>query len=104
MRHVLASWFPVHIEGEITGVGVVVVDITDRKAAELRLQGVLQQLPVGVVIADADGPVLLGNEQLEAIGLTPPPARARTCRGGLRRPARRRRRVRARGVAAPRAR
>ena len=44
LRHVLASWFPVREDGEITGVGAVVVDITDRKAAELRLQGVLQQL------------------------------------------------------------
>ena len=71
VRHVLASWFPVHVEGEITGVGVVVVDITDRKTAELRLQTVLQQLPVGVVIAEADGTILLGNDQLETIGLAP---------------------------------
>ena len=52
VRHVLASWFPVRVDGEVTGVGVVVVDITARKAAEMRLQGVLQQLPVGVVIAE----------------------------------------------------
>jgi PAS domain S-box-containing protein len=71
VRHVLASWFPVRVEGEVTGVGVVVVDITARKTAEMRLQGVLQQLPVGVVIAERDGTVLLGNEQLETIGLGP---------------------------------
>ena len=46
------------------GVGAVVIDITDRKEAELRLQGVVQQLPVGVLIVDADGRVLLGNQQL----------------------------------------
>jgi PAS domain S-box-containing protein len=71
VRHVLASWFPVRVDGQVTGVGAVVVDITDRKAAELRLQGVLQQLPVGVVIAETDGTVLLGNDQLERIGLAP---------------------------------
>ena len=71
LRHVLASWFPVREDGEITGVGAVVVDITDRKAAELRLQGVLQQLPVGVAIVDADGHVALGNRQLDEMGLSP---------------------------------
>jgi PAS domain S-box-containing protein len=71
VRHVLASWFPVRVGDDVTGVGVVVVDITDRKTAELRLQGVLQQLPVGVAIAESDGTVLLGNDQLETIGLAP---------------------------------
>jgi PAS domain S-box-containing protein len=69
VRHVLASWFPVRMDGAIVGVGAVVVDITDRKEAELRLQGVLQQLPVGVVIADAGGEIVLGNRQLDEMGL-----------------------------------
>ena len=69
VRHVLASWFPVRAEGEIAGVGAVVIDITDLKAAELRLEGVLRQLPVGVVIADAAGQVVLENRQLGQIGL-----------------------------------
>jgi PAS domain S-box-containing protein len=71
VRHVLASWFPVRVEDRIAGVGAVVVDITDRKEAETRLEGVLQQLPVGVLIADAEGHVLLGNRQLERMGLSP---------------------------------
>ncbi|HEX5617424.1 MAG TPA: SpoIIE family protein phosphatase [Solirubrobacteraceae bacterium] len=71
VRHVLASWFPVRVEGRIAGVGAVVVDITGRKEAETRLEGVLQQLPVGVLIADAEGRVLLGNRQLERMGLSP---------------------------------
>jgi PAS domain S-box-containing protein len=69
VRHVLASWFPVRLEDRIVGVGAVVIDITDRKAAEARLQGVLQQLPVGVVIADADGRIVLGNDRLAEMGL-----------------------------------
>ncbi len=71
VRHVLASWFPVRVDGRIVGVGAVVIDITDRKEAELRLQGVVQQLPVGVLIVAADGRVLLGNEQLADMGLRP---------------------------------
>jgi PAS domain S-box-containing protein len=63
-RHVLASWFPVRVGGEIAGVGVVVIDITERKTAEMRLGAVLTQLPVGVIISDADGRMLLSNEQL----------------------------------------
>lgn len=69
VRHVLASWFPVHVEGKIAGVGAVVIDITARKDAELRLEGVLQQLPVGVVIADADGRVMLENRGLADMGV-----------------------------------
>jgi PAS domain S-box-containing protein len=71
VRHVLASWFPVRIDGQIVGVGAVVVDITGRREADLRLQGVLQQLPLGVVIADADGTIVLGNRQVEEMGLVP---------------------------------
>jgi PAS domain S-box-containing protein len=71
VRHVLASWFPVRFDGQIVGVGAVVVDVTDRRQAEQRLQGVLQQLPVGVVIAEADGRIVLGNRHVEEMGLVP---------------------------------
>ena len=74
VRHVLASWYPVRVAGEMAGVGAVVIDITDRKDAELRLEGVLRQLPVGVVIADAEGRVLLENRRLAEMGIpTVPP-------------------------------
>ena len=73
-RHVMGSWFPVRVGSEITGVGVVVVDITARRAAEMRLEGVLEQLPAGVVIADAEGRVVLTNPRLEEIGITRHPS------------------------------
>ncbi len=69
VRHVLASWFPVRAAGEIAGVGAVVIDVTDLKDAEMRLEGVLRQLPVGVVIADADGTVVLENRRLAEMGI-----------------------------------
>jgi PAS domain S-box-containing protein len=74
VRHVLASWFPVRIDGEVSGVGAVVIDVTDLKAAEMRLEGVLRQLPVGVVIADATGQVLLTNRRLGEMGMNPAPS------------------------------
>jgi PAS domain S-box-containing protein len=74
VRHVLASWFPVRVEDEIAGVGAVVIDVTDMKAAEMRLEGVLRQLPVGVVIADAAGQVLLTNRRLGEMGMNPAPS------------------------------
>jgi len=74
VRHVLASWFPVWVDGAIAGVGAVVIDISGRKDAELRLEGVLRQLPVGVVIADADGHVLLTNQRLREMGMDPAPS------------------------------
>jgi PAS domain S-box-containing protein len=74
VRHVLASWFPVRIDDDVTGVGAVVIDITDLKAAEMRLEGVLRQLPVGVVIADAAGRVLLTNQRLGEMGMTVAPS------------------------------
>jgi PAS domain S-box-containing protein len=51
IRHVLASWFPVQV-ADARGVGVVVVDITDRKSAELR-QALL--LRAGEVLDSAPG-------------------------------------------------
>ena len=76
VRHVVASWFPIRQAGTIAGVGVVVVDVTARKTAEMRLEGVLRQLPVGVVIADADGRVMLTNGRLEEMGLSTSPSGA----------------------------
>jgi PAS domain S-box-containing protein len=77
VRHVLASWFPVSVDGEIAGVGVMVIDITDLKSAEMRLEGVLRQLPVGVVIADAAGNVQLTNRRLGEMGMTVAPSGTR---------------------------
>jgi PAS domain S-box-containing protein len=68
-RHVLASWFPVRVAGQIAGVGAVVIDVTDRRDAVVQLEGVLRQLPVGVVIADAYGRVVLVNSRLADMGV-----------------------------------
>jgi PAS domain S-box-containing protein len=55
MRHWLASYHPVRMDGEIVGVGNVVVDITERKeAAEFRAV-VLDNMAEGLYALDADG-------------------------------------------------
>ena len=77
VRHVLGSWFPVIVDGEVDGVGAVVIDVTDFKAAEMQLEGVLRQLPVGVVIADATGRVLLTNQRLGEMGMSVAPSGTR---------------------------
>ena len=74
----LTSYVPVYDEaGEIEGLNAVVRDITDRKRTEealarsrdalsqeqARLEAILQQLPVGVIIADApDARLLFTND------------------------------------------
>ncbi|MDX6373421.1 MAG: hypothetical protein QOD98_2409, partial [Nocardioidaceae bacterium] len=61
MRHWLASYYPVRIEGEIIGVGNVVVDITERKeAAEFRAV-VMDNMAEGLYALDADGLVTYVN-------------------------------------------
>ena len=69
VRHVVASYFPLRPGGTLAGVGAVVVDVTARRAAEMRLEGVLHQLPVGVVIADADGRMVMSNDHLGQMGM-----------------------------------
>jgi PAS domain S-box-containing protein len=61
MRHWLASYYPVRIDGEIIGVGNVVVDITERKEAEEFRAVVMDNMAEGLFALDADGLVTLMN-------------------------------------------
>ncbi|MDQ1600793.1 MAG: hypothetical protein QOD68_2267 [Actinomycetota bacterium] len=61
MRHWLASYYPVHIDGEIIGVGNVVVDITERKEAEEFRAVVMDNMAEGLYALDADGLVTYLN-------------------------------------------
>ena len=42
----LTSFYPVRVEGEVIGTGIVVVDITDRKATELQLKDLAERDPL----------------------------------------------------------
>jgi PAS domain S-box-containing protein len=61
MRHWLASYYPVSIDGEIIGVGNVVVDITERKEAEEFHAVVMDNMAEGLYALDADGLVTYMN-------------------------------------------
>jgi PAS domain S-box-containing protein len=61
MRHWLASYYPVRINGEIIGVGNVVVDITERKEAEEFRAVVMDNMAEGLYALDADGLVTYMN-------------------------------------------
>ena len=60
-RHWLASFYPVWVDGEIIGVGNVVLDITERKEAEEFRGVVMDNLAEGVFALDADGLVAYLN-------------------------------------------
>ena len=61
MRHWLASYYPVRIDGETIGVGNVVVDITERKEAEEFRAVVMDNMAEGLYALDADGLVTYMN-------------------------------------------
>ncbi|MDQ1687602.1 MAG: hypothetical protein QOK42_577 [Frankiaceae bacterium] len=59
--HWLASYYPVHVDGEIIGVGNVVVDITERKEAEEFRAVVMDTMAEGLYALDAEGLVTYMN-------------------------------------------
>jgi PAS domain S-box-containing protein len=61
MRHWLASYYPVRIDGETIGVGNIVVDITERKEAEEFRAVVMDNMAEGLYALDADGLVTYMN-------------------------------------------
>jgi PAS domain S-box-containing protein len=60
-RHWLASYYPVIIDEEVIGVGVVVVDITDRKEAEHLRSAVMDTMVEGLYTLDCEGRVTFMN-------------------------------------------
>jgi PAS domain S-box-containing protein len=76
-RHVLATFLPVRDRsGNITGIGAVVIDVTDEKrvqealrAEQARLQSILDYAPAAIWVKDPEGRIILANKRLaEAIG------------------------------------
>ena len=61
MRRWLASYYPVRIDGEIIGVGHVVVDITERREAEESRALVMDNMEEGLFVLDAEGLVTYIN-------------------------------------------
>jgi PAS domain S-box-containing protein len=60
-RHWLTSYYPVRLNDEVIGVGLVVVDITDREQAEDFRAVVLENMAEGLAVSDADGRLVFMN-------------------------------------------
>jgi PAS domain S-box-containing protein len=60
-RSWLASYYPVRLDDEIIGIGVVLVDITDRQQAENLREVVMETMDEGLYVTDDQGRLVLMN-------------------------------------------
>jgi PAS domain S-box-containing protein len=60
-RHWLASYYPVRIQNEVIGVGVVAIDITDREEAEHLRSAVMDTMVEGLYTLDGEGRLTFMN-------------------------------------------
>jgi diguanylate cyclase (GGDEF)-like protein/PAS domain S-box-containing protein len=66
LRHWLASYYPVHLDGEIIGVGIVVIDITTRKNGEAALADRTEELArSNAELAEAQSIARVGSWELD---------------------------------------
>jgi PAS domain S-box-containing protein len=61
-HHWLASYYPVHLDTEVIGVGVVVVDITERRQAEEFRSIVMNNMAEGLFTVDREGRLTSMND------------------------------------------
>jgi PAS domain S-box-containing protein len=61
VRHCLASYYPVRVDDEVIGVGVVVVDVTERIEAEHFRAAVMDTMVEGLYALDSEGRVAYMN-------------------------------------------
>ncbi len=57
----LGSYYPVRLNGEIIGIGVIVVDITERQQAEEFRSVVMENMAEGLYVLDREGQLVLMN-------------------------------------------
>jgi len=62
IRYWLSSYYPVHVGAEIIGVGVVALDVTERRRAESFRSSVLKNMAEGLISVDIAGRVTSMNE------------------------------------------
>ena len=61
-RHWLASYYPVHLDNEVIGVGIIVVDVTERLQAEEFRSIAMNQMAEGMFITDHLGRMTYMND------------------------------------------
>ncbi len=62
IRHCLASYYPVHLKAETIGVGIIVVDVTERLQAEEFRSIAMNQMAEGMFITDELGQMTYMND------------------------------------------
>ena len=62
LHHSLASYYPVHLEDEVIGVGVVVIDITESHHAEEFRTNVMKNMAEGLISVDVEGRLTSMND------------------------------------------
>jgi PAS domain S-box-containing protein len=53
--HWLASYYPVSVDGEVTGVGMVIVDVSERQKADDLRAAVMETMMEGLCVLDGEG-------------------------------------------------
>jgi PAS domain S-box-containing protein len=61
VRFWLTSYYPVRVNAEVVGIGIVVLDITERKQAEEFRSVVMDNMAEGLYVIDADGRLTFMN-------------------------------------------
>jgi PAS domain S-box-containing protein len=61
MRYWLISYYPVQVNGDMVGIGIVVVDISERREAEHLQSAVMANMAEGVYAVDGDGRLTFMN-------------------------------------------
>ena len=72
-RAFLGTFFPVRVGQDVTGIGVVLVEVTDLKRAqqalqvsEARFQSIIEHAPAAIFVIDREGRLLLANQHAAA--------------------------------------
>jgi PAS domain S-box-containing protein len=60
-RHWLSSFYPVRLREEVVGIGIVTVDVTERRLAEDFRAVVMETMVEGLFVTDADGRLMMMN-------------------------------------------
>ena len=69
--HWLASYYPVHLGTEVIGIGIVVVDVTERRQADEFRSKVMNNMAEGLISVDARGRLMsMNNAATKMLGWT----------------------------------
>ena len=66
-RFGLSSYYPVRLDDEIIGIGVILVDVTERREADLLRSVVMDTMAEGLFVVDAEGRLRLMNAAASAM-------------------------------------